>query len=140
MAHARPMPCGKAPYCQFDHDTLLPKVVWRIMSLEFVEMAELRADIWPDESVAPETIQPPRRPGKPPVTNIRSWLECYGCMAAVLSTRFQEKAAELWAYQTTILHAAHAYEGANWVARPPLPQGDAGKKGPELVGPQPSLV
>ena len=52
--------------------TLLPKVVRRIMSLQFVEMAELRADIWPDESVAPETIQPPRRPGKPPVTSIRS--------------------------------------------------------------------
>ena len=78
--------------------------------------SEMLADIWPDESVAPETIQSPRRAGKPPVTSIRSWLECYGRMAAVLSMRFPEKAAELWAYQTTILHAAHAYEGANWVA------------------------
>ena len=50
------------------------------------------------------------------MTNIRSCLECYGRMAAVLATRFPEKAAELWAYQTTILHAAHAYEGSNWVA------------------------
>ena len=33
-----------------------------------------------------------------------------------MTSRFPEKAAELWAYQTTILHAAHAYEGANWVA------------------------
>ena len=79
-------------------------------------MSELRADIWPDEVVAPETLQSPRRPGKPPVTSIRSWLECYGRMAAVLATRFPEKSAELWAYQTTILHAVHAYEGANWVA------------------------
>lgn len=37
-------------------------------------------------------------------------------MAAVMATRFPEKAPELWTYQTTILHAAHAYEGANWVA------------------------
>ena len=96
--------------------TLPPKVVRKMVSLEFVEMSEMRADIWPDESVAPETIQSPRRAGKPPVTSIRSWLECYGRMAAVLSMRFPEKAAELWAYQTTILHAAHAYEGANWVA------------------------
>ena len=33
-----------------------------------------------------------------------------------MTTRFPEKAAELWAYQTTIIHAAHTYEGANWVA------------------------
>ena len=37
-------------------------------------------------------------------------------MATVLTSRFPEKAAELWAYQTTIIHAAHTYEGANWVA------------------------
>ena len=96
--------------------TLPPKIVRKIIALEFVEMAELRADIWPDESVTPETTHPPRRLGKPPVTNIRSWLEGYGRMAAILATRFPEKAAELWAYQTTILHAAHAYEGSNWVA------------------------
>ena len=88
--------------------TLPPKVVRKIMSLEFVEM---RSDIWPDESVVPETIQSPRRSGKPPVTSIRSWLECYGCMAAILSMLFPEKAAELWAYQTTIMHAANAMKG-----------------------------
>ena len=96
--------------------TLPPRVVKKILQLEFVEMSELRADIWPDEAATPETTQLGRRPGKPPVTSIRSWLECYGRMAAVLSMRFPEKAAELWAYQTSILHAAHAYEGANWVA------------------------
>ena len=96
--------------------TLPPKIVRKIIALEFVEMAELRADIWPDESVTPEPSHPPRRPGRPPVTTIRSWLECYGRMAAVLATRFPEKAAELWAYQAAILHAAHAYEGSNWVA------------------------
>ena len=93
--------------------TLPPKVVKKLLSLEFVEMNELRADIWPDD---PRGGHTPRRPGKPPVTNIRTWLESYGHMAAVLTSQFQEKAAEFWAYQTTILHAAHAYEGANWVA------------------------
>ena len=37
-------------------------------------------------------------------------------MATVLTSRFPEKATELWAYQTTLIHAAHTYEGANWVA------------------------
>ena len=96
--------------------TLPPKVVKKIMALEFVEMAELRADIWPDDSTPADSGSISRRPSKPPITNIRSWLECYARMAAVLTTRFPEKAAELWAYQTTILHTAHAYEGANWVA------------------------
>jgi hypothetical protein len=53
----------------------------------------------------------PRRPSKPPVTTLRSWLECYGHRP-----HLQEKAAELWAYQTTIIHTAHTYEGVNWVA------------------------
>jgi len=37
-------------------------------------------------------------------------------MAAILVQRFPEKGPELWAYQATILRAAHNYEGANWVA------------------------
>ena len=79
-------------------------------------MGELRADIWPEEPTSADTSSTHRRPSKPPVTTIRSWLECYSRMAAVLTSRFPEKAAELWAYQTTIIHAAHTYEGANWVA------------------------
>ena len=30
--------------------------------------------------------------------------------------QFPEKAAELWAYQTSILHTVHAYEDSTWVA------------------------
>ena len=43
------------------------------------------------------------------------WLECYARMAALLITRFPLKGPKLWAYQTTILSAAHNYEGSNWV-------------------------
>lgn len=39
-----------------------------------------------------------------------------GSMAAVLVTLFPEKGPEVWAYQTTILKAAHTYEGSNWVS------------------------
>ena len=93
-----------------------PKVAKKLLALDFVEMSELRADFWPDDPSASDASTGPRRTGKPPVTTTRSWLECYSRMAAVLTSRFPEKAAELWAYQTTILHAAHTYEGTNWVA------------------------
>lgn len=95
---------------------LPPRIVKKLLALEFVEMSEFRADIWPDELTPSESSHIPRRVSKPPVTSIRTWLECYGRMAAILSMRFPEKAAELWAYQTSIIHAAHTYEGANWVA------------------------
>lgn len=97
--------------------TLPSRIVKRILDLEFVEMAELKGDIWCDEPAQSDTGHQPRRiAGKPPVTDIRIWLECYGRMAAILATRFPLKAPELWAYQATIVKATHNYEGANWVA------------------------
>ena len=88
---------------------LPPKVVKKVLDLEFVEISELKADIWSDEQDA--GLLSRRTPSKPPVTDIKIWLECFARMAALLVTRFPEKGPELWAYQTTILRAAH-----NWVA------------------------
>ena len=96
--------------------TLPPKVVKRILALEFVEMSELRGDIWSEDATASDHNVTPRRSAKPLVNSIRTWLECYARMASILTTRFPEKAPELWAYQSTILKAAHNYEGSNWVA------------------------
>ena len=96
---------------------LLPKLVKQILALEFIEMSELRVDIWPDDTSPQEgTSQSHHQPAKPPVNDIRIWLECYACMATVLATWFLKKALELWAYQTTIIKAAHTYEGSNWVS------------------------
>ena len=36
-------------------------------------------------------------------------------MAAIIYTRFPEKASELWAYQATIIQAERNYEGKRWV-------------------------
>ena len=94
----------------------LPPSVKKILDLEFVEMAELRADIWVEEPPPDTGLTPRRTTAKPPVTDIKVWLECYSRMAALLVTRFPDKGPELWAYQTTILRAAHNYEGSNWVA------------------------
>ena len=57
-----------------------------------------------------------RRAWHPLGTNIMTWLECFERMAAVLSTRYPDRAPELWAYQACILRAAKNYEGVAWVA------------------------
>ena len=92
--------------------SLPPKVVKKVLELEFVEMSDLRAD----ESMPANHPHSGRRtPAKPPVTEVRVWLECYARMAALLVTRFPEKRPELWTYQSTITKAAHNDEGSNWV-------------------------
>ena len=82
----------------------------KILNLEFVEMAELTADIWVDDQPAMDQGAP-HSPQlcKPPISDIKVWLECYARMAAILVTRFPDKGPELWAYQTTILWAVHNY-------------------------------
>ena len=54
-------------------------------------------------------------PHKAQVQDTTLWTECYSCMAAVLS-HFPNKGPELWAYQASIVRAAHNYEGTVWVA------------------------
>ncbi len=58
---------------------------------------------------------PHRAHNKPPVNDIRAWLECFARMAALLVACFPEKSPELWAYQSTIVKATYNFEGASWV-------------------------
>ena len=46
-----------------------------------------------------------------PVTNISQWVERFSLMAAVLCTRFPNKAPELLANQAAIVRAEYNYEG-----------------------------
>ena len=90
--------------------SLPAKVVKRILDLEFVEMAEVTVD---------DNLQGSGRPPAPaqlPVTDISQWLERFSLMAAILTTRFPEKAVELFAYQATIVRAERNYEGKRWVS------------------------
>ena len=97
--------------------SLPPRIAKKVLDLEFVEMSELRGDIWLEDGGPSDQTQSSRRATtKPPVTDIRVWLEGYARMAALLVTRFPQKGPELWAYQSTIVKAAHNYEGCNWVA------------------------
>ena len=73
-------------------------------------MAEISSDELPP--AVPGRQNPPRAP----ITDIKQWLEKFSLMAAVLASRFPEKAPELFAYQATIVRAERNYEGQQWVA------------------------
>ena len=61
------------------------------------------------------TTSPRLQGAKLPVTDISQWLERYSLMAALLATRFPDKAPELFSYQATIVRAELNYEGKRWV-------------------------
>ena len=86
------------------------KLIKKILDLEYVDMSEMTLDAEPEQVPG----RPPT-PGRPPVTNISQRVERYSLMAATLVSRFPEKAAELFAYQATIIRAERNYEAGRWV-------------------------
>ena len=58
--------------------SLPPRIVKKILDLEFVEMSEVSADADP----APIPGRPP--PSRPPITTLSQWLERFSLMAATL--------------------------------------------------------
>ena len=107
------------PGSRYDPTAALPpKLVTRILNLEFIEMAELIPDAWHEDAHAsPDRGEAQRRrPRRSPVTDIMTWLQCFARMAAVLATKYPDKAPEMCAYQSVIVRAARNYEGQAWVA------------------------
>ena len=90
---------------------LSAKVAKRILDLDFVEMSEIALDDPPVQVPG----QPPL-PARPPVQDISVWVEKYSVMAALLASRFPEKALELFAYQASIVRAKHNFVDRRWVA------------------------
>ena len=93
-----------------------PKLVKRILNLEFTDMAELLPDSWPDKNVHTELGHPHCRACHPRVTDILTWLKCFGRLSSVLYMKFSDMTAEFWAYQTSIFRASRKFEGTAWVA------------------------
>ena len=91
--------------------SLAPKVLKRILDLDFVEMSEVTVD-----DVSPQVPGCPPPPARLPITDISQWIERYSLMAAVLCSKFPDKAGELFAYQASIVRAERNYEGKRWVA------------------------
>ena len=61
-------------------------------------------------------LTPRRMSRKAPVHDIGLWIECFSRMAAVLVSRYPDKAPELFAYQATIVRASRNFKGNSWVA------------------------
>ena len=57
-----------------------------------------------------------QRPCRGPVTDISQWTECFAALAAILSTRFPDKAPQFWSYLRTIVKASRKFEGAAWAS------------------------
>lgn len=78
--------------------SLPPKLVKKILDLEYVNMAELVPDMWQQsEEEGPKCCHQTRRGSRRgPVTDILLWLECYTTMATLLATQYPQKAVELW--------------------------------------------
>ena len=83
-------------------------VAKKILELEFVEMAKITAEN--DTSFGGH----PSSSSCPPVTNISQWIERFSVMAAILVTRFPEKATEFLVYQALIVRSEQNYEGLQW--------------------------
>ena len=96
---------------------LPPKLVHKIVSLEFVEMAELMPEAWLFEEPAEEGVKimglPKHR--KAPITDILCWLQCYGTMVAALATKFPGKVPQFMAYQSLIIKSHRDFAGLGWV-------------------------
>ena len=57
---------------------------------------------------------PPPPPPQKPIQDISRWVEKFSVMAAVLATRYPEKAPELLAYQASIVKAERNFDN-RWV-------------------------
>ena len=58
----------------------------------------------------------PPLPARPPIQNISVWIEKFSVMAALLASRFPEKAPELFAYQASMVRAERNFDDHRWVA------------------------
>ena len=91
---------------------------------EFIEMAKLWPDSWrmeellfsnPGEQLHGHCTGTTRL-RKEPVTEILTLVECFAFMAALVSSRYPEKAPHLFAYSQTIVKASQTFNRPAWVA------------------------
>ena len=52
---------------------------------------------------------------KHPVTDILTWLQCFGIYVGVLTKQYPEAVLELMAYMVVIIKASQRYAGLAWV-------------------------
>ena len=93
------------------------KLVEKIQRLEFVDLADLLRDNLEVQrrSVATESTQSTRNKRRE-ITDLLSWVSCFGAYAAVLTAKYPGLSKQLWAYQTMIVREARRCGGNGWLA------------------------
>ena len=87
------------------------KLVAKIQSGEFVDMAELMRDnVELDRRQADSQQKHSRRE----VPDLLSWVTSFGMFASVLADKSPKKTRQLWAYQTVIVREARRCGGKGW--------------------------
>ena len=122
--HKPPMDDSKVTTQQFSMGDGLPpvpaKVVEKILSGQFVDMAELLRDNleveWRRNTMESTTAGPvpTARPVRREVPDLLSWVQCFGMFASVMASKFPEKVTQLLAYQTITIREARRCGGGGW--------------------------
>ena len=99
--------------CSFQD--LPPKLVGRILNLEFIDMSELIPESWKSMEEEASCCHQVKVSRRGPVTDILLWVECYATLVAVLASRYPVKVPQMMAYQKTIVKAYKTYSGQGWV-------------------------
>lgn len=95
---------------------LPPKLVKRILDLEFIDMAELVPDSWRyQEEESNKCCHQSKRQQRGPVSDILLWVECYASLVEILCTGYPDKTPGFMAYQRTIVRAQRSFLGEGWV-------------------------
>ena len=98
--------------------SLPPKLVKKILDLDYIDMVELVPDSWrlQDDSDTSKCCHQSKRLRRGPVTDILLWIDCYATMVAVLVEKYPLKAAGFLSYMRTILKAQRSFLGDAWVS------------------------
>ena len=90
-----------------------PALAAKIRRGAFVDMGELLPEFWAVSREEDSNMKTDARSRK--VTDIFTWLQCYGTYVSVLAPLYPEHVPELMAYMTTIIRASQDYAGLAWV-------------------------
>ena len=75
--------------CSFQN--LPPKLVERMLNLEFIAMLKLIPESWKSMEEDASCCHQVKVSRRGPVTNILLWVECYATLVAVLASRYPVK-------------------------------------------------
>ena len=90
------------------------KLVERIQSGDFIDMAELLPDRLGTQGNTPSKDEKSKRP-KRQVASITEWVQCFCIYMAVLTSKSPERIQDLLGYMAIIVEACREYEGDTWL-------------------------